>query len=192
METVNSQYVIAVATIVQDFLLLVSAFLIGWYLYETRKMRKSAEKQVAESQALVRASEEQLEGQIKPAIVVRVQQQHAVQLVNIGSGPALHVELSAVLRGSLTKDQMEGFGFDRIAFLEQRQAIGTRVRTLSLQGQNQNPNLNGRSLRCEYKSLSGRCYFTVTDFDSEGAYATETHFGEVPVNLGKMNLAGLP
>jgi hypothetical protein len=182
---VNYQAVTAVATVVQDLLLLVSAVLIYWYLYETRRMRKAAEEQVAESQALVKASEEQLEGQIKPAIVVRVQQQRAVQLVNIGSGPALHVELSAVLRGSLTKDQREGFGFDRIAFLESRQAVDTRVRTSFVQGTNPNPHLNGRSLRCEYKSLSGRCYFTVTDFDSEGAFATETHFGELPMTVRK-------
>jgi hypothetical protein len=181
---VNYQAVTAVATVVQDLLLLVSAVLIYWYLYETRRMRKAAEEQVAESQALVKASEEQLEGQIKPAIVVRVQER-AVQLVNIGSGPALHVELSAVLRGSLTKDQMEGFSFDRIAFLESRQAVDTRVRTSFVQGTNPNPHLNGRSLRCEYKSLSGRCYFTVTDFDSEGAFATETHFGRQPMTVRK-------
>jgi hypothetical protein len=181
----EEQYVIAVATVVQDFLLLVSAVLIGWYLYETRKMRKAAEEQVAESQALVKASEDQLEGQIKPAIVVRVREEHAMELVNIGNGPALHVELAAVLRGSLTKDHMEGYGFDRIAFLESQQAINTRVRTLPAPGYAAHPSLNGRSLRCEYKSLSGRCYFTVTDFDSEGTFATETHFGEVPMTVKK-------
>jgi hypothetical protein len=70
---------------------------------------------------------------------------------------------------------MEGFGFDRIAFLESRQAVDTRVRTSFVQGTNPNPHLNGRSLRCEYKSLSGRCYFTVTDFDSEGAFVSHAH-----------------
>lgn len=122
----NYQAVTAVATVVQDLLLLVSAVLIYWYLYETRRMRKAAEEQVAESQALVKASEEQLEGQIKPAIVVRVQQQRAVQLVNIGSGPALHVELSAVLRGSLTKDQMEGFGKDETQVAPSEDASGRK------------------------------------------------------------------
>ncbi|MGA7795345.1 MAG: hypothetical protein WCA19_20080 [Candidatus Acidiferrales bacterium] len=80
----NDQHIIAIATIVQDCLLLASAFLIAWYLYETRKMRKAAEEQVKESQALVVAAQkqldagreqtaiaqEQLEGQIRPAIVV--------------------------------------------------------------------------------------------------------------------------
>lgn len=58
LRTVNYQYITAIATVLQDFLLLVSGVLIGWYLYETRKMRQAAEKQISESQALVRASQE--------------------------------------------------------------------------------------------------------------------------------------
>ncbi len=42
----NDQHITALATIVQDFLLLSSAILIAWYLCETRKMRKAAEAQV--------------------------------------------------------------------------------------------------------------------------------------------------
>jgi hypothetical protein len=68
---VNYQCVIAVATIVQDFLLLVSSFLIGWYLYETRRMRIAAEKQVTESQALVTASDEQAEAQIRRRLLCK-------------------------------------------------------------------------------------------------------------------------
>ena len=55
-EGMNDQHVTAIAIIVQDMLLFLSAILIGWYLWETRKMRQAAEKQVGETQALVRAS----------------------------------------------------------------------------------------------------------------------------------------
>src|SRR6266581_3669062 len=43
LRTVSDQHITAVATIVQDVLLLLSAGLIGWYLWETRKMRIAAE-----------------------------------------------------------------------------------------------------------------------------------------------------
>lgn len=56
----NDQHITAIATIVQDVLLSLSAVLIGWYLWETRKMRQAAEEQVHESQKLVKASHDQL------------------------------------------------------------------------------------------------------------------------------------
>jgi hypothetical protein len=56
----NDQHITAIATIVQDVLLSLSAVLIGWYLWETRKMRQAAEEQVRESQELVKASHDQL------------------------------------------------------------------------------------------------------------------------------------
>ena len=59
-EGMNDQHVTAIAIIVQDMLLFLSAILIGWYLWETRKMRQAAEKQVGETQALVRASLDQI------------------------------------------------------------------------------------------------------------------------------------
>ena len=42
----NDQHIIVIATIAQDCLLLASAILIAWYLFETKKMRKAAEAQV--------------------------------------------------------------------------------------------------------------------------------------------------
>jgi hypothetical protein len=58
---VNDQHITAIATIVQDVLLFLSAFLIAWYLLETRKMRKAAEDQVARTQDLVAAAQRQLD-----------------------------------------------------------------------------------------------------------------------------------
>jgi hypothetical protein len=180
LRTVNSQWVIAIATMVQDVLLLASAVLVAWYLYETRKMRRAAEAQVTESQALVKASREQLEAQAKPALIARLQQNsHVVELINIGSGPALHVEFMTVPRGSSKGENITGLGFDHIAFLEPKQTQLTHVRS-------REPDVPGtvfldsssRSLRCEYRSLSGCVYFSVFDFDHVGNFVEDTRFGK--------------
>ena len=68
-------------------LLAVNAVLVWMYLGETKKIRI--------------ANEAQLEAQLMPAVVVRHVGSQALQLVNVGKGPALHIKLSAADRGSL-------------------------------------------------------------------------------------------
>ncbi len=152
--------------VVQDVLLFASAILIGWYLYETRRMRKAAEKQVTESQALVRASEEQLEAQIRPAVAVRVRgAPDSLLLVNVGKGPALDLILSPAERGSEGSRRwadIEVFG--AIAFIAAGSEDFTGIRTQAQAGVGGTV-LNGRSLQCQYKSLSDRTYWTAVDFD---------------------------
>jgi hypothetical protein len=93
---VSDQHITAIATIVQDFLLLASAGLIAWYLWETRKMRKAAENQVARSQELVAAAQrqvdaslEQVEAGSRPAVVAKAGPGSLARpfLVNIGKWP---------------------------------------------------------------------------------------------------------
>jgi hypothetical protein len=207
---VNDQHITAVATIVQDLLLLASAFLIAWYLYETRKMRKAAQEQVKESQALVVAAQkqldagheqvqasqrqvtatyeqlaaireqtavaqDQLEGQIRPALVARFSRD-GVELVNIGKGPALHVKLGPVKPGSHAYVKPPQFGQlpDPIGFMEPRQVCQTRVQVKSGANYPGAPDLDGSSLQCTYKSLSGRTHYTVVDF--AGTNVTDTRF----------------
>ncbi len=161
----NDQHMTVIAMIVQDGLLLANAVLIGWYLYETRKMRKAAEEQVRESEALVVAAEDQLEGQIRPALVAQLAQ-FGVELVNIGSGPALHVNLAPVPRGSAADLRPAPFAPrpDPIGFLQPGQVCQTQVRVKSSASFPDSPSLDGASLQCTYKSLSGRTHYTVVDF----------------------------
>ena len=92
----NDQHVTAIAIIVQDILLFVNAFLVGWYLFETRQIRRAAEDQVAKNQELVHAAQEQSESASRPAIVVQNSggTLSAPMLENIGNGPAIEVEWS--------------------------------------------------------------------------------------------------
>jgi hypothetical protein len=172
---VNYQCITAVATVVQDVLLLVSAILIGWYLYETRRMRKAAEEQVTESQALVRASQEQLEAQIMPAIAVHVRTApYGLELVTVGKGPALGVILSAAERGAAGKRDLDRLADDDIAFIKAGGEQAISVRTHAVTGLGGVPVLNGRSLQCQYTSLSGRTYWTVVDFDHASGKTVES------------------
>ncbi|MGA8150433.1 MAG: hypothetical protein WB952_05745 [Terriglobales bacterium] len=100
---VNDQHITAIATIAQDVLLFLSASLIGWYLWETRKMRKAAEGQVIKSQDLVEAAQrqvdaslEQVEAGSRPAVVAKAGPGSlaAPFLVNIGNGPAIELKWS--------------------------------------------------------------------------------------------------
>lgn len=208
----NDQHITTLATIVQDFLLLASAVLIAWYLFETRKMRKAAEDQVKESQALVvaaqkqlaagheqvRASQsqvtaayqqlaaireqtaiaqDQLEGQIRPALVARLVHE-GVELVNIGSGPAMHVKLGPVTRGSGAYVKPPQFAQlpDPITFIKPGQERQTWVQVKAGPGRPGAPHLDDLSLQCTYKSLSGRTHYTVVDF--EGTNVSDTRFYE--------------
>lgn len=171
MSAVTLQNVCLVAS---TLLLAVNAGLFVWYLRETTQMRRAAEMQI-------KFSLEQLEAQAKPALIARLQaNSHLVEFINIGSGPALHVECMSVPRGSKSREGITGLGFDHIAFIEPKQTQLTHVRS-------REPDIPGtflldsssRSLRCEYRSLSGRVYFSAFDFDHVGNFVEDTRFGDV-------------
>ncbi len=168
----NDQHVMAIAMIVQDVLLVVSAVLVGWYLCETRKLRIAAQ--------------EQLEAQTRPALVVRLKKDPTsrVVLVNHGNGPALDVILSPADRGAggsrrWLETQTVKPGED-LSYIE---VGGERVTTIRTLPPATGFVLAGKSLQSMYKSLSGRTYFTVVDFDmSSNDRITATRFNseEIP------------
>jgi hypothetical protein len=131
-------------------LLAVNAVLVWLYLGETKKIRI--------------ANEAQLEAQISPAVVVRLESFSGgisrLALVNLGKGPALHLRLSATVRGSIGKRELDRLTAD-IGFIEVNGKYPTNILT---QGGTINT-LDGQSFQCQYMSLSGRTYFTVVDFD---------------------------
>lgn len=145
----------AIASLVVSVLSLgvvgLTAYFVWRYLLETQRIRE--------------ANEAQLEAQIAPAIIVR-SVVGVIELLNLGNGPALHVRLSAAERGSTGNLNLDRL-IDDIDFIEARgNARNTGI--LATPGVPETPRdkvLNGRSLQCQYLSLSGRTYWTVVDFD---------------------------
>jgi hypothetical protein len=149
---VNNQHIIAIATIVQDCLLLASAVLIACYLYETRKMRKAGEAQV--------------EAAFRPAVIVwhAGSLESSPTLENIGNGPAM--EVSWALSDSdfsgnvafLQKDRREHLG---IPGMKPFYEAGARAES------------SGRSslvsIKCSYRSLSGKRYFSTSTFSPDSS-----------------------
>jgi hypothetical protein len=173
----------ALAGVGQVVVLIVTARFVWRYLNETQMMRKAAENQVEKSQSLVALGLRQLEGQIKPALVARVDSgSFAVTLVNVGSGPALHLMLSAVAKGSVPQwdGRAAALATDPRGYLEARQERLSGVRTRPVQGLDGVPILGERGLLCEYSSLSGQVYATIVDFGANGVTVERTELYERP------------
>jgi hypothetical protein len=129
-----------------------NARFIWLYLKETNKIRI--------------ANEAQLEAQIRPAIVVRVGPLQELELINLGKGPALQVRLSAIEPGSMGKRDLDPLADDIELIEAGGKQEGTTVRTTgALPVFPSTCVLKGRSLQCQYSSLSGHTYWTVVDFD---------------------------
>jgi hypothetical protein len=155
---------------------------VAWYLRETHKTRKAAENQVNAAHDQLTAMQQQtgvaldqLEGQNRPALVARVTN-HGVELLNIGSGPAMHVQLSPANKGKGAYLTVHKFPeqHDPIPFLEAGQTHQTIVQCTASPHFPGAPVLNDRSLQCTYKSLSGRVHYTVVDFT--GTTVDDTRF----------------
>ena len=82
--------VAALAAVGQVAVLIATAVFVWRYLQETTELRRTAQQQAA-------IANEQLEAQMRPALVVRLYGDHL--LVNVGSGPALNLQVADVVWG---------------------------------------------------------------------------------------------
>lgn len=132
----------------------VNARFIWLYLKETNKIRI--------------ANEAQLEAQIRPAIVLRVGPLQELELINLGKGPALQVRLSAIERGLTGKRDPDSLADDIELIEAGGKQVATSLRTTgTLPVDPSTCTLKGRSLQCQYSSLSGHTYWTMADFDGD-------------------------
>ena len=174
----SDPHVTAIATIVQDVLLLANAFLVAWYLLETRKMRQAAEKQVRESQELVKTGQQQLtvsqeqirislqeaEAEISPSVAIRRDRKYERFLAeNVGNGPAIDLKfVSTADRATIQWDALPNVSTAlNGAFLPVGERPPEDVVVPLAGGPDQ-------ELQIMYKSLSGKQYFTVIRFDRDG------------------------
>lgn len=152
----NDQHVTAVATIWQVIVLVLNAGLFGWYLYETNRLRKAAERQT--------------EATFRPALIVTHENKIAgtPRIENIGAGPAMDV--SWLLHDS---DHKGNFPFVRHGTHEY---VPCDERVLFHAAERSRPRdkNNPAVITCEYKSLSGRRYKSVTTGNLETMRFTTT------------------
>jgi hypothetical protein len=159
--------------------LIVTARFVWLYLRATRELAAS--------------SVDQVEVQEKPAIIVCVARDRSVSLKNIGNGPAIDLELVPVTRdsvGSYRIGTLNDFVKDR-SFVEPGEEIETfTIFTrggcggISLDALDEaqaavaDSNWGGfpASLQCQYRSLSGRIYWTVSDFTKDGCGVARSGF----------------
>jgi len=161
----------------QVVVLIVTACFVWQYLRETAELRKTAQKQVEVSQRQATAAQDQLEGQIRPAIVIHHDTSGVILVLNnLGKGPALHVRLYRTERGSAGKRGLNPIAEPVTLIAASAPPWPTVIHT---QGNDINA-LNGKSLQCEYSSLSGRTYWTVVDFDkADNDRLIATRLGEL-------------
>jgi hypothetical protein len=176
----NDEHVIAIATIVQVVLLAANAFLIAWYLWETRKLRQAAEDQVAKSQSGVAAApeqvdamrqqfaiaQEQLEAQIRPALTLTAGA--TLLVVNIGNGPALNLQLvkgqsQTVLPASSSVETTFGMRLKGSCVAPGESHARDTAEPVGSRGQ-----LRGEDVQLVYESLSGKKYASLIEFDGFG------------------------
>jgi hypothetical protein len=185
--------VAAFGGLLQVIVLIVTACFVRSYLQATEDLRDAARKQVDVANDL-------LEAQIRPALVARATDRRVV-LVNVGTGPAVNIVLSPTERGAAgfrqpQETQVFEIGVTFLAAGGQEATKVTTHREWTAQesavmkaagirnGMDflQPSGLNGRSLHCQYESLSGQIYWTVVDFDEVSRNAASTRFYVDPIS----------
>jgi hypothetical protein len=154
--------VAAIAALGQVAVLIATAVFVWRYLQETTELRRAAQRQVA-------LANEQLEAQMRPALVVRLYGDHI--LVNVGSGPALNLQVADVVWGGEMDwtvrtnigNRLEG------AFVAAEGPLAEKATAIPPDYFFMNPH---RSLVLIYESLSGRVYATRVDFSRDGPVRT--------------------
>jgi uncharacterized phage infection (PIP) family protein YhgE len=142
----------------------------------SRSQVSASLEQLAAMREQAAIAADQLETQTRPAVVARVTQ-NGIELLNIGNGPALHVKMSGVLKGAGPQFGQAPMAHDGIPFLAA--GLANALQTVIQLQLNPRfpaaPYLGGFTLQCEYKSLSGRTYATLIDFEGQRACDTGFH-----------------
>jgi len=164
----------------QISLLAVNASLVYKYLRATEGIARTNRTQVQVSQEQVAASHQQLEGQIRPALIVAVSNeiakdgtsvQHLV-IRNVGSGPALNLRRYQVygdtaitwVGNSVPEWRPEGCCVPtQYAFSDPSQPDDWHLVREAFSGNTRNV------LQLLYQSLSGNEYASVIEFDVHGS-----------------------
>ncbi len=141
-------------------LLAVNAVLFAWYLWETRKMRQAADKQVNETQELVRVSQDQLG--VGQRQVDAAQKQLAVSQEQVAISQA---EAEAQITPALV-----------VAISNERAPNGTAIPRVLIRNVGSGPALNLRKYEVSGEAPITWSGNSVPKWDLEGSFVAARHF----------------
>jgi hypothetical protein len=172
----------ALAGVGQVVVLIVTAFFVWRYLDETQQLRTTAQQQLRANWRQVAVANDQLEAQIAPAVAAQAVPSggsHKVMLTNVGKGPAFSIRFSATRRGSAGDGSLSSLVEYRVGLLTVGVDTPVPIQT-GVVSSGTVPLPRGGSLQCEYRSLSGRTYYTVVDFNEDGTNVTDIRIYREP------------
>jgi hypothetical protein len=134
---------------INDGILLGTGILVWRYVAATNRLVRTSQQQL-------RAAVKQIESQHTPALTMRIQGT-TIWLINIGSGPAIYVELSRIAANAAPDFNLGSNEPGRIfSYVEAHNHVDTRIDSTWLS--RLEPNLH-----CRYRSLSGTTYVSVVN-----------------------------
>jgi hypothetical protein len=148
--------VASIAAFGQVVVLIATAVFVWRYLQETAELRRTAQQQVA-------LANEQLEAQIKPALIVEFTTAAFLCVSNVGSGTGFNLRLVKTKVELIDWAAESNFG---IGARGRAVAVGHPVDTAEPRGSV--GTLKGEHLQLFYESLSGKTYASVVMFEGDG------------------------
>ena len=104
---------------VQTIVLAITGGIVWWYTNETKKLRKSSEKQVNQMQKQVEQTKLQTDLQLRPYVILEKDNKDIWYFRNIGNKYAININIDNIYSGSDTKDRrtyynVHSLGVDQI------------------------------------------------------------------------------
>lgn len=184
----DTQCVIAIATVAQDVLLVGNGILVYLYLKATKDIAQRNREQVSETQKLVETAQTQLtvsqeqirislqeaEAQIRPVLIVdkgpsalagATISRNLVFVQNVGNGPALNLQLSVLQNGQPVNWDTAPIesSFSAWYGISIETGVNTNRAPLNLP-----EHIFGNKLTLTYESMSGKNYMTIVFIDNAG------------------------
>jgi hypothetical protein len=160
-------------TVINTFILAITAGIVCWYTWETKRLRETAQRQVE-------AAYQQIEVQQRPLVIIEAQRSDALTVLNIGNSVAINIKIgvandrSTVMIPLLTPGSGSSIGVDtndgaldtrsRLRFWTDQGLVGP-VYALCI---NQDSIRNGYTLHIEYQNVAMHTYVTDERITPEG------------------------
>jgi hypothetical protein len=150
----------------------ITAGIVGWYTWETKRLRETAQRQVE-------AAYQQIEVQQRPLVIIDTKRAHILTVLNIGNSAAINIKIgvangpSTIMIPLLTPGSGSSIGVDtNDGSPDTRSRLGSladigfgQVYALFI---DQDSIRNGYTLRIEYQNVAMQAYVTDERITPEG------------------------